>query len=188
MKKIVALLVALLGFATISFSQVQIFGKYTPGGSVEPDINIFGYAGKINESGTLKLTYFALVEKAWAEALVGISYSPTKWCELGLQAGIESAPSIYRFCGSVFLALSSKTTFFTCVEKGDGRNNWWYKSTLSYCPKEKFSFGLMSWRYNGTGIFLKHTFMKDKFGLWVNPAYDLEFKTERFTVGLDIKI
>jgi len=188
MKNILAFLVAMIGFSILSVAQIQLFAKFTPGESVSPDINIFGYAGKINKSGSLKLTYFALVEKSWAEGLIGISYAPAKWCELGLQVGIESAPSVYRVSGSVFLALNSKTTFFTCMEKGDGKNNWWYKSTLSYCPKEKFSFGLMSWRYNGTGVFLKHTFLKGKLGLWINPAYDLEVKTERFTVGLDIKI
>lgn len=188
MKKVIALVIALIGFSILATAQVQMFVKFTPGEQMSPDINIFGYAGKINKTGSLKLTYFALVEKSWAEALVGISYTPAKWCELGLQVGIESAPSLYRISGSVFLALNSKTTFFTCVEKGDGANNWWYKSTLAYCPKEKFSFGLMSWRYNCTGVFIKHTFLKGKLGLWVNPGYDLEFKTERLTVGLDIKI
>lgn len=188
MKKFLALTAMMMAFSVVSFSQIQMFAKFTPGESVSPDINIFGYAGKINKSGTLQLTYFALVEKSWAEGLIGVSYAPVKWCELGFQVGIETTPSLFRLCGSVFLALSDKATFFTCVEKGKGDDNWWYKSTLSYCPKEKFSFGLMSWRYNGTGIFLKHTFLKGKLGLWINPAYDFEFKTERFTIGLDIKI
>lgn len=191
MKKVFLFFLLLSGLLPIfATAQIQIFGKYTPGPGegIEPDINIFGYAGSINKSESLKLTYFALVEKSWAEGLVGISYTPIEWCELGFQFGLETTPSIYRLCGSVFLALNSKTTFFLCAEKGDGRDNWWYKTILSHCPKSRFSFGIMSWRYNGTGVFVKYTFLKDKIGLWVNPAYDFEFKTKRMTIGLDIKI
>jgi len=101
--------------------------------------------------------------------------------------GLETAPSIYRLSGSVYLG-NDHVFFSTCLEKGDGRNNWWYKSALGYSPSKKFSLGLISWRYNGTGIFLKYNATKPGVSFWINPAYDLEFKTQRLTIGMDIKI
>jgi hypothetical protein len=187
MKKILVVIVILLSFSAASFSQIQIFGKYTDGKEIEPDINVFNYGPKIDSAGKFKITYFALVEKAWAEGLIGVSYSPTKWCELGLMFGLESTPSLYRFSGSIWMG-NDHLAFATCLEKGDGADNWWYKSTLSYSPNKKLALGLMSWRYNGTGVFLKYNFTKPGLSLWANPAYDLEFKAKRLTVGLDIKI
>ncbi|MCF7820446.1 MAG: hypothetical protein K9M44_03185 [Candidatus Pacebacteria bacterium] len=168
------------------FAQVQIFGKYTPEEkTLAPDINIFGYGQKLNQSSTLKMTYFALVEENWAEGLIGVSYAPKDWLELGLLGGIETTETLYRFCASVWLG-KDKFSLLTFFEKGDGKDNWWYKSTLSYQIAETWSTGLMSWRYNGTGVFVKKDFKT--FSVWVNPAYDLEFEKERLTMGIDIKI
>ncbi len=67
MKRLFVLAALLLSVSTLTFSQIQIFGKYTAGEQIEPDINIFGYGPKLDTAGKIKLTYFALVEKAWAE-------------------------------------------------------------------------------------------------------------------------
>lgn len=177
----------LIAVTTVAMSQVQIFGKYTAEtGKTEPDINIFGYGPRLDSAAKLKITYFALVEKTWAEALVGIAYSPAPWCEIGIMIGLETVPSAYRLSSSIWLG-NDKTSFSACVEKGDGRDNWWYKSTAAYNLNANWSAGLMSWRYNGTGVFVKYTTNR-KLSFWANPAYDLEFNQKRLTVGVDIKI
>ncbi len=101
--------------------------------------------------------------------------------------GIETNPALYRLSGSIFMG-NDKIAFYTCLEKGDGRDNWWYKSVLGYSPNKHLSFGAMSWRYNGTGVFLKYNHSKSGLSIWLNPAYDFEFKAKRLTLGLDIKI
>jgi hypothetical protein len=168
------------------FSQIQMFGKYTPKGTIEPDINVFSYAKKLDSVGIFKLTYFALVEKSWAEGLIGISYQPKKWCELGLMFGIETSPAIYRISSSIWLS-GDKTSFSACLEKGDGSDNWWYKGVLKRNLGEKFALGLISWRYNGTGLLLEYK-TKNSLVFWLNPAYDTEFQVNRLTAGIDIKI
>ena len=177
MKKILVLIIV-LSCAITGFSQIQIFGKYTAGKKIEPDINIFNYGPKLDTAGKIKITYFALVEKAWAEGLIGISYTPSKWCELGLMFGLESNPALYRLSGSIWLG-DDKIAFATCMEKGDGSDNWWYKSTLGYSPSKKFTCGLMSWRYNGTGIFLQYNNVKHglSFGL-IQPMTQSLKKTD----------
>lgn len=184
MKLFAFLFVILLSVS--SFSQIQMFGKYTPKGTIEPDINVFGYAKKLDSTGTFKLSYFALVEESWAEGLIGISYSPTKWCELGLMLGIESVPTLYRVSTSIWLG-ANKTSFAACFEKGDGKDNWWYKSTLKQELGERFALGLISWRYNGTGLLLEYK-TKHDLVFWLSPAYDIEFAENRLVIGMDIKI
>lgn len=192
MKKLVIAFLILIITIPVSNAQVQMFGKYTHEGRVEPDINIFGYAGP--KTSKVKLSYFSLVEKSWAEGLVGVSYSPFTYLELGLMGGIETSlpavpngAALYRGAGSLWMG-NDKISFYTCFEKGEGKGDWWYKSTAGYSLDKKLSLGLMSWRYNGTGVFFKHTEPESGISIWVNPAYDLEFKEKRITVGIDIKI
>jgi hypothetical protein len=184
MRKLLVVFLLVVNFSNVN-AQIQIFGKYTENGKIEPDFNVFGYGAKLDTGGQFKISYFFLVEEKWAEGLVGFSYTPTKWCELSLQIGIETVSSLYRTSSSIWLG-NNKVSFFTCIEKGVGHDNWWYKSTLEYSLNKSVSLGLISWRYNGTGVSLKYTL--NGVSVWVNPAYDLEFKVKRFTIGLNLKI
>ena len=83
--------IALIVISISVSAQVEVYGRYTLGGTVEPNINIFG-TKKISDK--LNLTYFALVEETWSETLVGFAYAPTKWLEIGLSAGVEHNPAI----------------------------------------------------------------------------------------------
>lgn len=185
MKKL-SVIVLVVFLALSSFAQIQIFGKHTSKETIKLDINVFGYARKLDSSGIFKLTYFTLAEESWAEGLIGVSYSPKKWCEIGLMLGMETNPAIYRLSSSIWLG-GNKTSFYACLEKGDGFDNWWYKSVLKRNFGKRFALGLISWRYNGTGILLEYKTKSDLI-FWLNPAYDTEFKVNRFTVGIDMKI
>ncbi|MCX6795600.1 MAG: hypothetical protein NT165_02670 [Candidatus Falkowbacteria bacterium] len=187
MRKLV-MLVSLFIVSLNSFAQIQVFEKIAKGAKPAIDINFFGY-GKIDTSANakFKMTYFALVEEKWAEGLVGVSYTPVKWCEIGLSAGIESVSSLYRVSASIWLG-NDKFSFFSCVEKGEGRDNWWYKSVANYNVNKNISLGLMSWRYNNTGLFLKYNNVRFGVSPWVNVGRDLEFGINRISYGLDIKL
>ena len=54
MKKILVLIIV-LSCAITGFSQIQIFGKYTAGKEIEPDINIFNYGPKLDTAGKIKI-------------------------------------------------------------------------------------------------------------------------------------
>lgn len=176
----------------ISFSaksQLQIFGKYTPkdkdsNSEFAPDINIFGYGSNI---GKFKTTYFLLVEKNWAEGLIGLNYSPKDWIEFGISLGIEQSPKLLR--GGVNLSITyKKFFFFSWIEKGIGKDNYWYKSSLNYSFNKTLSLEAVAWRFNGIGLSLKVKTFKEKVTLWVFPAWDPEFHKKRISIGMDIKL
>lgn len=183
MKKLVIFLALILGCLYTS-AQVEIYGRYTIGKTIEPDINIYGVK-KISEK--FSFTYFALIEKNWAETCLGFAYSPKEWVSIGLSAGIETNPAIYRLAGSIWFG-KGKTSLLILGEKGDGKDNYWYKTVLSYKISEAFTVGAIAWRFHGVGPIVKYTPKKSDLTFWFLPAYDPEFKAKRLIVGLSVKI
>lgn len=183
MKKVICA-VFFLAVSFTAMSQVQIFGKYSEG-SVTPDINVFGYGPKLDSSGKFRMIYFALFEQNWAEGIVGVNYSPRSWVEFGLGIGMEQNPALYRLTANIWLG-KDMFSFFTWVEKGDGKDNYWYKSVLGYAITPKFTAELIAWRFNGVGLSPK--LKLNNFSIWAFPAYDFESKNKNMTFGVDIKI
>lgn len=183
MKKIIVLLIVIF-FGFKSYSQLEVYARYTEGGKVDPDINLYG-TKKI--SAKWDLTYFALVEQAWSEALVGVSYSPKDWISFGGMVGIEQNPALYRFLGSIWLG-KGKKSFLALYEKGNGTDNYWYKITASYEVTEKFTLGARAWRYNGVGPVGTLLIKKLGTSVWIMPMYDFEVQKKRVSLGVSIKL
>lgn len=183
MKNLIIILILVVVSISAS-AQVEVYGRYTSGGTIEPNINIFG-TKKISDK--LNLTYFALVEEKWSEALVGFAYAPKKWLELGLSSGVEHNPAILRFGGSIWVG-KGKNSLLVLLEQGKGKDNYWYKAKLSRNLSETISIGAMAWRFHGLGPIVKYTPKKSDLTFWILPAYDPEFKAKRLMVGVSIKI
>lgn len=181
MKKIfLTLAFVIFSFSTL-FAQIEAYGRLVDG-KVEPDINIFG-TKVISEK--VNLTYFALVEETWSECLVGVSYSPNENISVGISTGIEHKSSLYRFGGSIWVG-NDKASLLILLEKGDGRDNTWYK-TVGQCRISKnITLGISAWRFHGVGPLLKVDVNKD-IKLWLNPAYDTEKNKVKTMAGIDIK-
>lgn len=186
MKKIIVLSIIIF-FGFRSYSQLEVYGRYTQGGKVDPDINLYGEKKLFSDSSKFSLTYFALVEQTWAEGLVGISYSPKEWVSFGFMAGVEQSPALYRFLGSLWLG-KDKTSFLALVEKGDGTDNYWYKITASYKATKKLTLGLRAWRYNGVGPVGTVELTKLSSRIWIMPMYDIEAKKKRISLGINISL
>lgn len=182
MKKFITLACILVSISVSA--QVSMYQRYTMGGTSEMDINIFG-TKKV--SSKLDLTYFALVEEKWSEALIGISYSPKKWIGFGLSAGIEHNPAILRF-GSTIWAERGANSLLFLLEKGEGKDNYWYKLILARKLSETVTLEATAWRFHGMGPLVKYTPKKSYLTFWTLPAYDPEFKAKRLMVGVSIKI
>lgn len=171
MKQFIILILILLGFTAHS-QQLQVFGRYTLGGKVVPDVNYYGTKELPKGFG---ISYFLLVEPGWAEAYVGPTYSPKPWISIGLSAGIEQNKPLFRGAGSLWLG-HKKTSFLFLWEKGFGKGNYWYKATLSYQAQPSFAIGLVAWRFTGIGPIFTYEIPKSDIRLWVAPTYDLEVK------------
>lgn len=183
MKKLVIISIACL-YALTSYAQVEMYGRYTVNSKIEPNFNLYGKK-KISEK--VNLTYFTLVEQKWSEALIGLSYSPANWVSAGLSTGIEHNPAIMRFGGSIWLG-KGKTSLLMLGEKGDGKNNYWYKTVLFYKASEQITFCATAWRFHGIGPVVRYTPKKSDLTIWFMPAYDPEFKAKKMMLGLSVKI
>ncbi|MEI6574698.1 MAG: hypothetical protein WCO63_00805 [Bacteroidota bacterium] len=183
MKK-VAIIIVVCFCSLVSYAQLEMYGRYIIDGKVEPSFNIYGEK-KI--SSTVNLTYFVVVEEKWSEALIGLSYAPVKWMILGLSTGIENNPSLYRFGASLWLG-KNKTSFVLLGEKGDGKDNYWYKICLAYKASEQFTFSAMAWRYQGIGPLISYMPKKSDLTIWFMPAYDPEIEAKMMMLGINVKI
>ncbi|NCN99611.1 hypothetical protein GW920_00565 [Candidatus Falkowbacteria bacterium] len=179
MKK--SIIFILLLVSSVSFAQVSVFTKYSDG-KLAPCATIFG-TKPINDK--VSFTYFALVSEKWAETMLGVAYSPISWAQIGLNCGFEQNPALFRVGGSIWLG-KGKTSFLTLLEKGDGQDNYWYKSTLAYKATSSLSLGVRAWRFNGVGPLVEYK-VKD-FKFWIMPAYEFEKNNSNLIVGIDIKI
>src|ERR1700744_4628001 len=120
MKKTLVLLLVILPF--LAQAQLEIYGRYTAGGYVEPNINYFG-SRKITEK--VSLTFFGLVEQKWGQALIGTTYSPSKLFSVGGLIGIEHGTNSPRYAASIWKGMG-KTTLLMWGELGSGRDNYLY--------------------------------------------------------------
>jgi hypothetical protein len=182
MKKVIVILLTALPF--LAKAQLESYGRYTAGGSVEPNINYFG-AKKI--TGKLSLTFFGLVEQKWSEALIGVSYAPSNSFSIGASTGIEYGTSRPRF-GVSFWTGKGKTSLSVLGELGSGKDNYLYKANLFHKYTEQFILGVTAWRYHGVGPNFRFAVPKISSTLWSMPAYDPEASKFRLMVGVSINM
>lgn len=177
MKKTLSLLLACLPF--LAHAQLEMYGRYTPSGSVEPNIN---YSGSKKITEKISLTYFGLVEQKWSEALIGATYSPSKSFSIGASTGIEHGTNSPRFGASIWTA-TGKTSFLILGELGAGKDNYLYKSNLFYKYSDLFTLGVTAWRFHGIGPNFRFTIPKLSLTVWSMPAYDFESNKSKLMIG-----
>lgn len=188
MKKLIVLLISISISTLLSaqFSTLEIYSRNTINGNSVPDANLYG---ELASKSKFAPTYFLLVEPGYAEAMFGFSYYITEHMSLGLNTGFESSSTVYRF-GASFWAETGDWTFLALGEKGDGDDNYWYKTDIICDLSERFSTGAIAWRYHGIGPVLKYHFKAGEYNskFWIMPAYDLEFEEARIMLGVEINL
>lgn len=132
-----------------------------------------------NEKTKLGFSNFVLVNKNWAEMVPSITYQAGK-VSLYAGIGIETAKPYYRFNAGVLYADSLNTVklFF---ERGGGKKNYWYHFSAERLITSKFSVGVMSRRFYGTGLRIGFTLNKS-IKLQNGFFYDTEFKVFRNSI------
>ncbi len=184
MKKITTFLLIIF-FAYQAYAQIEVYDRYTPDNKLDPEINIFG---EKELSDKFKLTVFTVLEPHWAQGLIGIAYAPVEWVNFEVSGGIEYHPAWYRLGGKISF-IKDKLSLVTIAEKGDGHDNYFYKSTLLYKFSEKFKLGARIWRDHGIGPVGMYTIVKRSgLDVWLMPSYDLEHDTGRLIFGVSVKI
>lgn len=182
MKKIFFLLLIPLPFR--AQAQLEAYGRYTAGGSVEPNINFFG-SKKITEK--ISITFFGLVEQKWSEALIGVTYSPSSSFIIGASTGIEHGTNSPRFGASLWTG-KGKTSLSVLGELGSGKANYLYKVNLFHKYSKQFTLGVTAWRFHGAGPNLRFNIPKLTSTIWAMPAYDFEANKSKLMIGISISM
>jgi hypothetical protein len=178
------LIVLFLNIATPARAQLEVYGKFRARGAFEPVID---YNGTKVINNKFSIIYFGLIRKTWGQALISLSYSPTKTMSFSAGMGIEHASNSPRYTAS-FFTRNDKTTFLLLGELGSGRSNYLYKMNLFHKYTEQFTFGATAWRYHGLGPNFRWLVPELQTTLWAMPAYDLDAKYGRLMVGVSLKI
>lgn len=178
------LLLLLIVLPAWSQAQLETYGRYTTGGSVQPNINYSGVK-KITEK--FSLTFFGLVEEKWGEALIGISYALSETFSIGASTGIEHGTNSPRYGASIWTA-KGKTSFLILGELGEGKKNYLYKANLFHKYTDRFTLGVTAWRFHGTGPNFRFNFPKLSSTIWSMPAYDPEAGKFKLMTGLSVKM
>jgi hypothetical protein len=182
MKNILILL--LIFFPLLAEAQLEVYGRYTAGGTVEPDINYF-LSKKITQK--IALTFFGLVEQKWSEALAGATYSPSSVFSIGASAGIEHGTRVPRFAASIWTGKGS-TSLFIWGELGSGKDNYLYKANLFHKYTDRFTLGVTAWRFHGIGPNFRVTVPELLSTIWAMPAFDPEADEVKLMIGISVKI
>lgn len=174
------LVLLLISLPFMAQAQLETYGRWTAGGSIEPNINYFG-SKKITDK--ISLTFFGLVEQKWSEALIGATYSLSKSFNVGASAGIEQGTNNPRYGASLWTE-KGKTSFSILGELGSGKGNYLYKANLFHKYSDQFTLGVTAWRLHGIGPNFRWTFPKLSSTIWSMPAYDFEANKSRLMIGV----
>lgn len=182
MKKILVLTFAALPF--LAHSQLEVYGRYKPHSAIEPIINYYGEKRIIEK---FYVTFFGLVRQSWSQALIGMKYAPSASFNVAFSAGIEHGMSSPRYGASVWKQ-KGKTSLLILGELGAGNRNYLYKIDLFYQYSDKITLGLTAWRFHGVGPNFRASSKQLSTTFWAMPAYDFEFKTAKFMIGVSTQI
>lgn len=180
------ILIVVITFISVSaYSQATLYGKIS-NGRIIPCATIYG-TKSLSESGKVGFTYFGLIQESWAEAQFGLYYNPTTWSQIGISCGLEQNTNIFRTGAFIWLG-KGNASFIALLEKGSGKDNYWYKVTLSQ-KIGNFDLGLRGWRYTGFGPVIQYKIGNTGMKAWVMPALGLfESSQNSIVLGIDFKI
>jgi len=141
-KNIVIVALALVVFASFAGAQTTVKIELSEGST---SLSMF-----CRDNG-----YFvsALGSKNWAKAIMGATYSPTPWVDLGLGIGLEQADSPIRISG--WARLNQGDVSF-CHLFEDGGSGPWHKTTLTMKVDEYLSIGAIDRSFMGRGAFAEY--------------------------------
>lgn len=178
------ILLLFLLLPAFSFAQLEVYDKFNKDGSSEPIID-YGGSKKISEK--LSVTFFGLVRKEWAQALLGVSYTVNKSLIISSGIGIETGTNAPRYSSSIWLK-QNNTILLVLGELGSGKDNYLYKINLFHQFTEHFTSGITAWRYHGLGPNFRYLIPKIESTIWVMPAYDLEIQEPRIMIGMTLNV
>lgn len=162
--------------------------------TLAPSINMFTHVDLLKY---FSITALVSLDDPLAEAYLGLSVKPFEWLVLGAGRGLEFceinplAPANQEFSGRYLGNLwfgTEKFSFLGLFGQGVGKDNYLYKASLIYNISEEWSAGLVAWRFHGLGIKGQYKFIDLPLTAFVFPAYDLDSKSFKASIGISLDI
>jgi len=195
-KKIILSLMFASGFSAIVYAQavsfrLQHYDYYNfSAGILKPTISVYA---KYQFSQKWAFTSYSLVNKGWAESLIGIEYAPWKWIYLEFEGGLEvdadssrgtskTKKILFRFAPMITV-VAGPVTFLGIYEYGS--INWF--DTRLYFKIRNFNPGIMASRYYGAGPVMDYHFGKSPFYIWAAGLYEWETASYGIMAGIYVK-
>jgi hypothetical protein len=113
---------------------------------------------------------FSKVSEEMSEGYVGPVWKPNERFSLGLSAGFETAPPMWRVA---LTAMYNKKDFEGLLILEHGISGPWYRLDLTERIRV-LKFGLTARHREGAGV--RVGIIKDGFEVWAAPLYDVEAK------------
>jgi len=188
MKKVLFILSMLvvssdLLLAQADFSRVEVYGTYSEK-DIFPCVDISATNQLFNH---FKLAYSAAFfqdsRRTMYHGALGFAYSPADWLSVGLKAGLKEGPN-RAFVSSQLWLGNDKVSMGMLLNKSIKSDDYFYRTSLSYNTSSKLSLGLMAWRFHGIGPLIRYEPKKFKLAIFAFPAYDLDDKIAKVTLGL----
>lgn len=145
-RMILVVLVALITFSSVSHAGVWVEQQtVVRSGAFLPQ-----WDGGFSLSGSngLGISGFALVKNGWSQFHVGPTWSPSTHCQLGIHAGVEQTPGMWRTAGTLWIGDNTASSF-SVFEKG--ASGTWYKSVTTVPVSKNIRCGLFGQKYTGWG-------------------------------------
>jgi len=183
MKVIIIFATLFVAITSVAYSSVTVECKVSEGVTT-PALQLHLYNTSSLTSKISALS-FALVSESYAEAYAGIEFAPVPSISIGLGAGLETAENPWRIGASLWMGHGPVSLFAAGENGGTG---YWYKVVASYAVTEYLTTGIWSKRFAGVGPMIQLAIPRTLATVWMVPAYDFEFDTRNFIVGVKVNI
>lgn len=161
----------LLFWSTLAFAEdVVVFiasDNVVNAQGVSPSLEI---ASEVTLSEHWGFATFSKVSEAMSEGYVGPVWKPNEQFSLGLSAGFETAPPMWRVA---LTAVYRKQDFEALLILEEGSTGPWYRLDLTERVRS-LKFGLTARHQEGAGV--RIGIIKEGFEVWAAPLYDFEAK------------
>lgn len=112
------------------------------------DWQIDGYVTRKRDGDQTGASLWFLATDNYWEVYAGPTWSPRKWIEVGVSAGLEKDTHPWRVEQSLWLGHGRVSGLLILEEGGSGL---WYKATADYQVSKRLSAGYLDQRFKGRG-------------------------------------
>lgn len=132
-----------------------------------------------------QLEGFSMTGENYAEAYVGLGYSPKPWLQVGASIGLETADSPWRVAASLW-AGKGPLSFLSIYENGG--SGYWYNIKATLQVRNWLTIGGMAKRFSGVGPFIQASIPSTPLKVYLVPAYDFEDDKQKTSIGICLSL